>query len=117
MKTSFANRWNIKIACGSVNLPGKFDFKHETYLLGNGKNNMFPTTVHGPMPDWLVELAAVQAPLVDEKEVTLLRNNNEHVLLDYHLGTVPPVEQVRFSARALMTLMELWETVGWQRDS
>jgi len=113
IKNRFASQWKIKVACGQVDFPGKFDHEHETFIMGNGKNNMVLNLVHGPMPDWLSDVAAYQAALIDGSEASLLRGNKAHLLVDYHFGSEPPVEQVRFSARTLLTVMELNGSIGY----
>lgn len=112
LMSDFRERWGIKVGCEENPDWSNPTRKMRKYLLTDGQNMVIITTFDKPLPSHLRKITAEAAgSLTTEEQIAFMRHEG-FAVIEYATGPDQPVENVRFAAMVLLSLLSVLPGMG-----
>ncbi len=112
LMSDFQERWGIKIGCEENPDWSNPKQQMRKYLLTDGQNMVIITTFDKPLPSHLRKITAEAAgSLTTEEQIAFMRHEG-FAVIEYATGPDLPVENVRFAAMVLLSMLGIMPGTG-----
>lgn len=113
LMADFYERWGIKIGCEENADWSNPTQKMRKYLLTDGLNMIIISTYEKPLPPNLRKITAESAPDLTNEQRTAFMEHHGFAAIEYATGPDEPVENVRFTARVLLSMLSAMPGTGY----
>lgn len=113
LMADFQERWGIKIGCEENADWSNPTRKMRKYLLTDGLNMIIISTYEKPLPSNLRKITAEGASDLTNEQRTAFTEHQGFAAIEYATGPDQPVENVRFTAKVLLSMLSIMPGTGY----
>ena len=113
LMSDFEKRWGTRVACSEKPEWADASEQKRTYLLADADHALMVIVGGQPMPESLTVMSAAFATDGGASSQEVRQHKGFIQVIYFRKGEPDPMNEARFAARALLSLMELPEAVGY----